>query len=113
MARHLAPDGVLVVEPWFTPDTFESGRPWANFVGEPDLKIARLDVPRVEGRRSVIDFHYLVGPPDGIEHFTEHHEIALFTDEEYLDAFRKADLEVEHDSKGLMGRGLYLGFSPL
>lgn len=39
----------------------------------------------------------------------EPHEIALFTTEEQLEAFREAGLEVEHDPEGLMGRGLYVG----
>jgi SAM-dependent methyltransferase len=109
MSRHLAPRGVLVVEPWVTPETFEPGRPSATFVDEPDLKIARMDVPRVEGRLSVIDFCYLVATPEGIDDFTERHEVALFTHEEYLAAFHKANLHMEHEPEGLMGRGLYIG----
>jgi SAM-dependent methyltransferase len=109
MSRHIAPGGVLLVEPWVTPDNFEPGRPSATFVDEPDLKIARMDVPKAEGRLSVLEFHYLIGTPDGIENFTEHHEVGLFTHEEYLKSFRKAGLDVEHDAEGLMGRGLYIG----
>lgn len=109
MGKHLAPRGVLIVEPWVNPDRFEPGRPSATFVDEPDLKIARMDVPRVEGRLSVLDFHYLVATSGGIEEFTEHHEVGLFAHEEYLDAFGKSGLEVEHDPEGLMGRGLYIG----
>ena len=108
LARHLDPGGVLVVEPWILPESFDVGGVSALFVDEPELKIARMDVPRVEDRRSIVDFHYLVGTPAGIDHFTERHELMLFTHGEYRAAFRRAGLAVEHDPEGLMGRGLYV-----
>ena len=109
MARHVGPGGVLVVEPWITPDRWEHGRVSALFVDEPDLKAARMNVPEVENGISIIEFHYLVATVDGVEHFTERHELGLFRHDEYVDAFRAARLEVEHDPEGLMGRGLYVG----
>ena len=81
----------------------------AVFVDEPELKIARVNTIEVDGRTSSFDFHYLVGTPERVEHFVEHHELALFTHEEHLGAFHAAGLEVEHDEEGLMGRGLYVG----
>jgi SAM-dependent methyltransferase len=109
MARHLSPGGVLVVEPWLTPDRFEDGHLGSTFVDQPDLKIARLDTSAVDGSLSVMDFEYLVGTREGIEHFSESHVLGLFSHEQYLDAFRSAGLSVEHDPEGFMGRGLYLG----
>jgi hypothetical protein len=67
-----------------------------------------MNVMVVEGTVSVADFHYLLGRPQGVEHFTERHELGLFTHEQYLQAFRQAGLEPELDERGLMGRGLYL-----
>ena len=85
----------------------------AVFVDEPELKIARINTVTVEGNRSILELRYLVGRPDGVEHFTERHELTLFEDEEMLDAFRAAGLEVEHDPEGgPMGRGLYVGLAP-
>lgn len=111
-ARHTAPGGVVVVEPWLAPEAFTPGHVHARFVDEADLKIARMNVSAVEGRVAVIEFHYLVGTPEGIEHFAERHDLTLFTHQEYVDAFRAEGLEVEHDPEGIAGRGLYVGARP-
>ena len=71
-----------------------------------------MNVPQTEGTVSVVDFHYLVGTLDGVEQFSEHHELGLFTVEQQLEAFRAAGLEVEHDPEVPMGRGLYVGIAP-
>jgi ubiquinone/menaquinone biosynthesis C-methylase UbiE len=113
MAEHVAPGGVLVVEPWFTPELYEEGHLGAVFVDEPDLKIARMNVTELEDGLCKMTFHYLVGTPDGFSYFTEDHTMGLFSHEQYLDAFRLAGLAVDHDpSGGPMGRGLYVGVKP-
>lgn len=109
MTRHLNPGGVLIVEPWFTPEQWQTGRVGALFVDQPELKISRMSLGGVKGRLSILYFHYMVGTPLGIDTFKERHELGLFTHEEYLEAFRKAGLEVTHDPDGLDGRGLYIG----
>jgi len=109
MTYHLQPGGVLVVEPWFAPDQSAVGRVFALFVDKPDLKISRMSIGEAEDRLSILNFHYMVGTPQGVETFTERHELGLFTQEEYFEAFQKADLETVHDPKGIDGRGLYIG----
>lgn len=109
MTRHLKPGGMLFVEPWFTPESYWTNRVTANFVDQPELKIAWMYVSELEGRISVFDIHFLVGTPQGIDHFTERHEMGLFTHAEYLNAFRKCGLDVRHDPTGLFGRGMYIG----
>jgi len=78
-------------------------------VDDEDLKIARLNVSSREGRLAIMEFFYLVATPDGVRQFSERHEAALFADEEYRQAFSAANLAVDQDEAGLMGRGLYLG----
>ena len=100
MAAHLNPGGVLIVEPWLTPDEWIADRPHLLSVDEPDLKIARMTLSGRVGRLAIMHFEYLVGTPAGIEAFSERHEAALFTDEEYRQAFVAAGLSVERDSGG-------------
>jgi hypothetical protein len=78
---------VIIVERWFSPDTYWTGRITANFVDQPDLKIAGMYTSEVEGRISIMDVHCLVGTSTSVEHFTERREVGLFTNEEY---FRRA-----------------------
>lgn len=109
MGKMLKPGGVMLVEPWFTPDVWKTGSIHTAFVDQPDLKIVRMNVSERKDNLSFFTFHFLVGTSKGVEYFTEYHELALFTHEEYLDSFRANHLEVLHDADGLYGRGLYIG----
>ena len=109
MTHHLNSGGLLLIEPWFTPDKFYPGTPHAKFIDEPDLKIARVNTSFVEGRVSYFDMHYLIGTPEGTDHFVERHELGLFTVVEMKEAFERAGLVPAYDEEGLMGRGLYVG----
>lgn len=109
MTHHLSPEGLLILEPWFSPDEFEIGHLGAVFVDEENLKIARINDSYVRDDVSHFTFHYLVGTRDGISYFTEEHSLGLFTPEQYRGAMERAGLMVTHDPHGLMGRGLYVG----
>ncbi len=109
MARHVLPGGVLIVEPWFTPQQWHPGRVFTTQIDKPDLKIVRMSLSRQKGKRSPLEFHYLIGTPKGIEYLVEIHDMGLFTHQEYMEAFKAAGLNVTHDPEGLDGRGLYIG----
>ena len=109
MANHLRSGGVLIVEPWFEPDKFYPGSVHAKFIDEPELKIARVNTSFVEGSISLFDMHYLIGTPEGTDHYIERHELGLFTVDEMKTAFESAGLEASYQEDGLMGRGLYIG----
>ncbi|HEY47974.1 MAG TPA: class I SAM-dependent methyltransferase [Anaerolineae bacterium] len=112
MSNHLLAGGVLIIEPWLTPDSWKPGTVHANFIDEPELKIARMSNSCVEGRLSFFDFHYLIGTPEGVEYFVEHHELGLFETEEMSGVMKTSGLEVIFDDEGLTGRGLFIGRKP-
>jgi len=108
MGEHLKPDGVLIVEPWFTPDEWMPNTVHATLVDEPQLKIARLCTSLVEGTMSIVDLHYLIATPDGTRHVMEPHRLALYTLEQMTSAFAEAGLRVRRDEVGICGRGAYI-----
>jgi ubiquinone/menaquinone biosynthesis C-methylase UbiE len=112
MARHLEPGGVLVLEPWLTPERWLDRHISLDTAEEDEQKVARISVSGREGRTSWFDLHYMVGTPDGVDFFVEHHELGLFTVDEYRGALEAAGLDVEHDPDGLIGRGLFVGVAP-
>jgi len=94
MTRHLLPGGILVIEPWFTPEACHPGTVHSLFIDEPDSKIAQVNRSFVDGRLSFFDLHYLIGTPRGTEHSVEHHELGLFETDEIHAVLINGCLEV-------------------
>jgi len=109
MVDHLNPGGVLLIEPWFFPESLWTGHITSNYVDLPDLKIAWMYTTEVKDGVSVLDIQYLVGTPARVEHLSERHELGVFTEEDYRDAIETTGLSVDFDPKGTFGRGLFRG----
>ncbi len=110
MARHLHPGGLLLIEPFFTPETYWTGQVKMNFLDEPELKIAWLYVSGRDGDLGIMKNHFLVGCPSGVEHFTEEHKLALLNRDDYAAAFEAAGLDHEYDKVGPGNVGFYIGY---
>ncbi len=110
-AAHLQPGGVLIVEPWLTPDVFEAGRVSVDVCTSHERrKVARMIVGRRRGDLSTLESRLLIGTPDGIEEIAERHELGLFTIGQYAQAFESAGIALQHDPNGLTAnRGLLIG----
>jgi daunosaminyl-N,N-dimethyltransferase/N-dimethyltransferase len=111
--RALRPGGVAIVEPWLTPAEYVAGHvgvtEWDGEKQSPAVKkrVIRAGPHLVEGRRSVLDFHWLVVTPDSIEHFTDRHELWMETEEELTATFRGAGFDVTWLQPGpLTGRAV-------
>ena len=112
-ARHLNPGGVALVVPWVFRGDWIDGHLDAELVDLPGIKIARVRRFGRAGDVSLVDVCYLVATLDGVESFSERHELGLFTDAEYREAFAAAGLAVSYRPDGLVDSGLYVGVKPL
>jgi trans-aconitate methyltransferase len=106
--RHLHPGGLVIVEPWFTPEVWEPGSIYCKTVETDEWTLCRMSHAAQNGRRSILQFEYLLGRPDGIQRFSERHELGLFTVAEMTSCFEDAGFTVTHREDGLTDRGLYL-----
>lgn len=106
--HHLAPGGLVVVEPWFEPGVLDPGRVDTRTVATPDGTITRQSRVELSDMVSRLIFHYEIVRGDRTETVTEYHELGLFTRAQMTLAFDHAGLSVRYDPEGLTGRGLYL-----
>jgi len=109
--EHLAPGGVVIVEPWFAPGIMQHGYVASN-VGESEaVRVERHSRTEIDGRLSRIHFEYDITDAHGTRHASEVHELGLFTPDEMRAAFEANGLVVDYDPVGLIGRGLYVAHS--
>ncbi len=114
MTRHLQPGGIVIIEPWVSPENCWTNKVTAEFIDKPELKIVRMYTHVIEDRVSVFDINYLIGTPKEVQTFKEREELGLFTQEEYIDIFEKAGLEVSYYDTDLFPKhkyGLYIGIN--
>lgn len=110
-AAAVRPGGVVLVEPWFTPDTWRPGGAWMTTGSTPEVKAARLNLSERDGEHAVMDMHWLVARAGvGVESFVEHHRLWLCPHPTLLQAFQDAGFDVVMDDHGFTAdRGLVIG----
>lgn len=112
-ARHTKPGGLVIVEPWLKREDFREGHVSIESDYNDDFAVSRMGVSSVEGNLSVLEMHHMVGTKEGIDHFVETHKLAMYTAEDFSEAFGDAGLEIEYIPEGLQSkgrsRGLYIG----
>jgi SAM-dependent methyltransferase len=113
-ADHLVPGGACIVEPFIPLDAWVdelSGH--VRHADLPELAVAMVDRATRRGRTVVREVAYAAATPSGIDQVLERHAFALFTADEYMEAFHQAGFHVRHDPQGFdPARGLYLGRLP-
>ena len=106
--KHTVKGGLIFVEPWLTPDSVAENHVGMTTYEGDALAICRMNTLKVEGRKCVLDFDYMIGRPTGIETFKEVHTTTLFTHDEMMVGFAANNLVPAYDPEGFIGRGLYI-----
>lgn len=115
MARHLAPGGVLIVEPWLLPHMVQPPYIRSAVAATDEMVVLRTSRHLAPGDEHVTDmeFAYLVTTSAGSELVTERHVMGLFTAARYVEAFEQAGLQAEFLEDGTrLARGLVIGTRP-
>lgn len=87
IASHLNPGGLLVLDPWWSPDTFIEGYVSETTVHDGDRSIVRVSHSTRQQRTVLQTAHFLIAAPDvGISHHRDVQRLTLFTQDEYESA---------------------------
>jgi SAM-dependent methyltransferase len=114
LARHVAPGGVLVVEPWIDPGDWEDGRTQVVDVEEEGRRAVRVITSRREGDVSLLEVAVVSAAAGRLTVEREEHRMLLVPRERLLDSVRAAGLEPTWDepssrTDGFTRRGLVMG----
>jgi ubiquinone/menaquinone biosynthesis C-methylase UbiE len=91
LAAHVAPGGLLLLEPWYSPQSWKPGRVHTTQQVDENsgITVVRMAYGHLDGS---IEFHNLVGNGDGISHFTESYRFWLHEVGDMFDALRTAGM---------------------
>jgi dTDP-3-amino-3,4,6-trideoxy-alpha-D-glucopyranose N,N-dimethyltransferase len=115
MAAHVEPGGVLLLEPWLTPDgVIEGGHRGLVHATTDDGVVSRASRSVLRGEVLLVEFAWAVSTREGVASATESFRMPLFTRERYLEAFERAGLvPVWRELAELRAqRGLLIGRKP-
>lgn len=113
-ARHLRPGGVAIVEPWILPSRAKPGHLSLRTVEGEGTTFVRLARSRIQGRRTVIQYRYLIGETGrGIRYLAETDRPLMVEAARLKDLMRQAGLRPRFLARGFASeRGLLLGVKP-
>ncbi len=112
LVRHVAPGGLLLLEPWVAEDTWEDGRIFSLVHDLPEGKIAMMSASRRAQRVATLEVHYLIGMRGSVEHIVDRLEGGVWTHAEYRALVEEQGLDTDYDPVGPMDRGLVIGVKP-
>jgi SAM-dependent methyltransferase len=112
MAKHLKPGGLLIIEAWLQDYDLIPGYISLETAEGKDLSLMRMGKLEKRGDISIVNMNYMIGTKKGIEHYEERHELALYTDADFREAFKRAGLISFEVNKKILNRRTLIGSVP-
>ncbi|WP_329101598.1 class I SAM-dependent DNA methyltransferase [Streptomyces sp. NBC_01439] len=105
-ARHLVDGGLLVVEPWYTPDEWKPKKVHVTHHADGVVTVVRVGYGHPDGR---IDFASVIGTSAGLRTFDERYDFTLHTADAMAAAFTAAGfIDVRKEAAPEFRRGLFV-----
>lgn len=111
-AKHTKAGGLVIVEPWLHPEKYIEGHISIDQASTDGLAVSRMSISSRDSNITNLTMHHLVGTADNIDHFVEKHSLAMFSDDDFSEAFINAGLDLHIDPVGLINRRLCIGKKP-
>ncbi|EKX60624.1 class I SAM-dependent DNA methyltransferase [Streptomyces ipomoeae] len=109
-AGHLVSGGLLVVEPWYTPDEWQPKKIHVTHHTDNAVTVVRAGYGHPCGR---IDFHVTIGTSAGLHAFDERYDFTLHFEDVMEAAFTAAGfVEVRKEAAPEFRRGLWVARKP-
>ncbi len=107
---HIKSDGIIILEPWLTPDNFTGGRTFMDVAEDGSTKVCRMAYNEKNGNISRLNFHWTICTPKGVETFDEKYDLGLFTVDEMVSCFKTSGLKPIYDPAPgcFANRGIYI-----
>lgn len=106
--RHLAPGGIIIVEPWFAAEALQSGYRNEITADAGGMHVRRVSTTQVDGKMSRLLFEYTMTENGETRTASEVHELGLFSHEEMMEAFANSGLATTYEAPSRLHRGLYI-----
>jgi len=111
-SRHLKSGGVVIIEPFVSPELYIDNILDAYTVDMPDLKLTRMNRSKRKGNIAIYDFHFLVGERGRIRYFVDVMKLGMFESSRVLKIMKNAGLNAKFFKKRKEYRGRYIGVKP-
>jgi ubiquinone/menaquinone biosynthesis C-methylase UbiE len=106
-SRHLETGGILILVPWSTKELFKE-KIVSDKIKIEDKQVVRMEkVEKIEDDKVKVTYHYLIGKDNEIEYHKGNHPlIGLFSEDEYVMAIKKSQLEIVEN---YIGKNIQMG----